>query len=447
MDTSDVGYESTSVETSEWVSVQLDKVATGTNCPDKVYVVLERSDKTWSSGKTEIDTKGNVIEANLKEGMANSFSILAYDEQGTNLECFPNEITIIQGSKVGAAPLPYFIGIEMWDDEKKKLVFEPIEGLEKNKPLPATGVLNASKTSSQLRPGNSDDKLVIPIYQADEFEQGASSKLYEYVADIIIDGSDVDNLIPESTPVDLTIKADYSEIMTLEAYFPSIDITVSKELKADKKQNLAETPKIISDNFAEAERTIKKLEKEGVDVSDLRTKLEEVKKENENNTESKMVLQHQKEVMREIEKRDSGSEFDRLEKELKRVFKMTEEDQKKYGNFQTGQTLDQLRPIVDEAIAKRDVKMAKDVLEQVRDLDYELALVEYFVAWILGWNKRFETLAWKDKTRARQLINQAIAIINDSPTADKLRPFIKQLVDLLPDADVPAGASGRLTKG
>lgn len=442
-----VGYESTSVETSEWVSVQLDKVATGTNCPDKVYVVLERSDKTWSSGKTEIDTKGNVIEANLKEGMANSFSILAYDEQGTNLECFPNEITIIQGSKVGAAPLPYFIGIEMWDDEKKKLVFEPIEGLEKNKPLPATGVLNGSKTSSQLRPGNSDDKLVIPIYQADEFEQGASSKLYNYVADIIIDGSDVDNLIPESTPVDLTIKANSSEMMTLEAYFPSIDITVSKELKTDKKQNLAETSKTISDNFAEAERTIRKLEKEGMDVTDLRTKLEEVKKENENSTEKEMVLHHQKEVMREIEKRDSGSEFDRLEKELKRVFKMTEEDQKKYGNFQTGQTLDQLRPIVDEAIAKRDVKMAKDVLEQVRDLDYELALVEYFVAWILGWNKRFDTLAWKDKTRARQLINQAIAIINDSPTADKLRPFIKQLVDLLPDADVPAGASGRLTKG
>lgn len=128
------------------------------------------------------------------------------------------------------------------------------------------------------------------------------------------------------------------------------------------------------------------------------------------------------------------------------MFKMTEEDQKKYGNFQTGQTLDQLRPMVDEAIAKRDVKMAKDVLEQVRDLDYDLALVEYFVTWILGWNKNFETLPWRDKTRARQLVNQAIAIINDSPTADKLRPFIKQLVDLLPDSNVPAGANGRLTK-
>lgn len=442
-----VGYESTSVESSEWVSVQLDKAATGANCPDKVYVELVSSDKTWSSGKTEIDANGNVIEANLKEGKANSFSILAYDEQGTKLECFPNEITIIQGSKVGAAPLPYYIGIEMWDEEKKKLVFEPIEGLEKNKPLPATGILNGSKTTSQLRPGNSTDKLVIPIYQADEFEQGASSKLYEYVTDVVIDGSDVDNLIPEGTSVDLTIKADSSEMMTLEAYFPSSDLTVSKELKTDKKQSLDDAAKTISDNFAEAERTIKNLEKEGVDTTDLRAKLEEVKTENENNTETKMVLQHQKEVMREIEKRDSGSEFDRVEKELKRVFKMTEEDQKKYGNFQTGQVLDQLRSMVDEAIAKRDVKMAKEVLDQVHALDYKLALVEYFVAWILGWNKRFDTLAWKDRNRARQLINQAIAIINDSPTADKLEPYVDQLVDLLPPSAVPAGASGRLTRG
>lgn len=442
-----VGYESTSVETSEWVSVQLDKAATGANCPDKIYVEFVSSDKTWSSGKTEIDVNGNVIEANLKEGKANSFSILAYDEQGTNLDCFPNEITIIQGSKVGAAPLPYFIGIEMWDEEKKKLVFEPIEGLEKNKPLPATGILNGSKTTSQLRPGNSNDKLVIPIYQADEFEQGASSKLYEYVTDVVIDGSDVDNLIPEGTSVDLTIKADSSEMMTLEAYFPSSDLTVSKELKTDKKQSLNDAAKTINDNFAEAERTIKNLEKEGVDTSDLRTKLEEVKTENENNTETKMVLQHQKEVMREIEKRDSGSEFDRIEKELKRVFKMTEEDQKKYGTFQTGQVLDQLRAMVDEAIAKRDAKMAKEVLDQVHALDVRLALVEYFVAWILGWNKRFDTLAWKDRNRARQLINQAISIINDSPTADKLEPYVDQLVGLLPPSAVPAGASGRLTKG
>ena len=442
-----VGYESTSVETSEWVSIQLDKSATGANCPNKVFVELVSSDKTWSSGKTEIDENGNVLEAHLQEGKANSFSIMTYDEQGTTLDCFPNEITIIQGSKVGAAPLPYYIGIEIWDEDKKKLVFIPIEGLEKNKPLPATGAINGLKTTTQLRPGNTTDRLVIPVYQADDCVGGTSSKLYEYEANVVVDGSEVSQLIPEGSSVDVILKADTSEMMVMEVYFPSIDLTVSKELKTDKKHSLEDAKKTIADNFAEAERNIAKLEKAGIDTSDLRSKLQDVKAEDSNNTETKMVLQHQKEVMREIEKRDSESEFERIEKQLKQVFKMTEEDQKRYGNFQTGQILDQLRGIVDEAIAKRDVQMAKDALEQVRALDYKLALVEYFVAWIMGWNNRFDSMAWKDKTRARQLINNAIAIINDSPTVEKLEPYVHQLISLLPPSQVPKDAEGRLKKG
>ena len=442
-----VGYESTSVETTEWVSIQLDKVATGANCPDKVFVELVSSDKSWSSGKTEIDTNGNVVEAHLQEGKANSFSIITFDEHGTTLDCFPNEITIIQGSKVGSAPLAYYIGIELWDEEKKKLVFQPIEGLEKNKPFPATGARNDLKTTSQLRPGIVSDSLIIPIYQADEWVEGTSSKLYEHVTNVIIDGGDVNQLIPEDTNVELTIKFVSLELMTIDAYFPSLEFTITKELNTGKKQSLEEARKTIADNFSEAERNISKLEKQGIDTSDLRSKLQEVKTEDSNNTETKMVLQHQKEVMREIEKRDSESEFDRVEKELKRVFKMTEEDQKKYGSFQTGQVLDQLRGIVDEAIAKRDVKLAKDALDQVQALDYKLALVEYFVAWIGSWNKRFDTIAWKDRTRARQLINSAIGIINDSPTADKLEPYIDQLVALLPPNDVPESAKNRLKKG
>ncbi len=442
-----IGYESTSVETTEWVSVQLDKAATGLNCPNKVFIELVSSDKAWSSGKSEIDPNGIVLEAHLQEGKANSFSILAYDEQGTALECFPNEITIIQGSKVGAAPLPYYIGIEVWDEERKKLVFEPIEGLEKNKPLPATGAINGLKTTSQLRPGITSDKLVIPVYQAGDIVVGTSSKLYEYEANVEVDGSEVSQLIPEGTSVDVVLKADTSQQMIMEVYFPSIDLTIAKELFTGKKHDLEEAKKTISENFLEAERNIAKLEKAGIDTTDLRSKLEEVKTENANNTETKMVLQHQKEMMREIEQRDSESEFERVEKELTRVFKMTEEDQKKYGSFQTGQVLDQLRSIVDEAIAKKDVKLAKDALEQVRALDYKLALVEYYVAWIMNWNKRFDSIVWKDKTRARQLINSAIGIINDSPTADKLDPYVDQLIDLLPPSAVPEGAKNRLKRG
>ena len=96
----EIGYESTSVEQSEWVSVILDAESSYS----KVYVELERSDKAWTSGKVEIDAIGNVIEAVLLESKPNSFAIHAYDEQGNKLSCFPKEITIIQEKKARAVP-------------------------------------------------------------------------------------------------------------------------------------------------------------------------------------------------------------------------------------------------------------------------------------------------------------------------------------------------------
>lgn len=94
-------YESTSVEASEWVSVSLAQGA------QSVMVEFTRTDMAWSSGKVRIDGKGDVIELSLAPSKPNSFTIAAYDGSGNRLDVFPAEITIIQGAKVGAAPLPY----------------------------------------------------------------------------------------------------------------------------------------------------------------------------------------------------------------------------------------------------------------------------------------------------------------------------------------------------
>ena len=172
----EIGYEATSVEQSEWVSVKLDKVGSGSSCPNKVMVEFVRGDNAWSSGKTEIDEKGNVIEANLVEGKSNAFSVVCYNEKGDQMPCFPSEFTIIQGSKVGSAPLPYNIGIAIWNDKKEKAVFQAATGLEKNKPVPAIGTINGLSTSKQLSPGCASDVLTIPVYQCeDEPETGRSA--------------------------------------------------------------------------------------------------------------------------------------------------------------------------------------------------------------------------------------------------------------------------------
>lgn len=440
----DLGYESTTVETDVWISASLP----ADSLYDKVQVELVRSDNTWSSGRVEVDKTGNVIEANLLESKPNSFAVKVYDETGNLLPCFPSEITIIQGTKVGAAPLPYNIGIGVWNQQKQRVVFRMARGLEKNKPVPATGVINDLKTSQQLRPGVEADTMRIPIYQVDDHDlekaEGRTASLYEYVADVIITGDDVDELIPEDALVDLTLKVDTSEQMTLEAHFLASDITVEKQLDTTKKQSISDATKQISDGFASANRNLANLREEGIDTSSIKKELDTVKTESDNSSEKKAVLQHLKEVMRKIEDLEEQTEWQRLEKKLREAFARVERAQEQYGNDKSAQIIEQLRPQVDEAISKKNISMGNEMLEQVESLFFALTQVIHFIVWIQGWQRRFGSIRWKDRTRANQLVNQGASIINTNPTADNLAPIVQELVKLLPEGEKPAGGEGVL---
>ena len=397
-----------------------------------------RSDKAWSSGKVEItQATGNVVEANLKEAKPNSFAIMTYDEKGNLLPCFPNEITIIQGTKLGAAPLPYNIGIAIWSDAKQKAVFRMAKGLEKNKPVPAKGVVNDLKTSNQLRPGVASDELKIPIYQTDDYKEaeGKIASLYEYVADVIITGDDVDSLVPEDSPIDVTLHVDSSEQMTLEVHFLASDMTVEKNLDTSKKQSIDEADDIIKKNLAEAERSIRRLKQDGIDTNDVQSAFEAVKTESQNSSEKKAVLQHVKEVLRKIEGLDESTEWQRVESELREEFAKLERTQNKFGNDKTAELVSQLRQQTDAVIRSKDVKMGRELIDQVSGLFFELSRLPHYMVWINDWNNRFNTIQWKDRSRARQLLNNAINEINNQPTVDSLHPFVVGLVDLLPNDD------------
>ncbi len=437
----EIGYESTSVEQTEWVSA---KLAAGSSY-SKVYVELERSDKAWSSGKVEVDATGNVIEANLLESKPNSFAIIAYDEQGNKIPCFPEEMTIIQGSKPPQAPLPYNIGIATWSDAKKRPVFRMAKGLEKNKPVPAVGVINDLKTTSKLRPGVESDVLKIPVYQVDDFKgaEGRSASLYEYVADILITGDDVETLITEDSSVDVTLKVDTSEQMTIEVHFLATDTTVEKGLDTSKKQSIEDATKVINKDLAEAQRSISRLNGAGVNTSDLQGKLDAVKNEAANSSEKKAVLQHLKEVLREIEDQDDATEWDRLEAELREEFERLEKAQNDLGNEKTGQIVNQLRQQTDQVIRSKDVKMGHEVLDQINSIFMHLTMLYQCMGFIQHYNDQFGSVRWTDSSRARQLLNRGLEAINNNPTVDTLHPIVCGLIDLMPGKD-KANAGGML---
>lgn len=437
----DIGYEATSVEQTEWVSVKLDKAGSGSSCPDKVLVEFVRGDNAWSSGKTEIDEMGNVIETNLVEGKPNAFSVVCYNEKGDQLTCFPSEITIIQGSKVSSAPLPYNIGIAIWDDHKKKAVFKAATGLEKNKPVPAVGVVNGLSTSKQLRPGLASDLLTVPIYQCeDDPEAGRTAALYEYVADVIVTGEEVESLIPDNSPVDITLKVDSSEQMTMDIYFPSTDFTISKSLDTSKKQSVSEAEKLIPQMIRDAQKDINRLAESGVNTETLQNELNSVMDEDKNSQEKKAVLQHLKEVLRKIEDEDAGSEWDRLERDIREEFDRLEKADKDLGNDKSHQLTSHLRSQADQVIRSKNVLMGRDLLDQIRTVFFQLTLIYQCMGLIRDCNNNFDRFRWNDANRARQLVNQGMAIISNNPTVEQLQPIAAQLVGLMPDDE--AGNKG-----
>lgn len=440
--TLDLGYEATSVETTEWASV---KLADDSLFP-KVWLELVRSDKAWASGKVEIDKTGNVIEVNLLESKPNSFNIMAYDEKGNILPCFPTEFTIIQGAKVGAAPLPYNIGIAIWSDVKKYGVFRMAKGLEKNKPVPAIGIINDLKTSGQLRPGMEDDKLTIPIYQVDDFSgaEGRSVSLYEYVADVIVTGDDIDVLIPANSPVDVTLKVDTSEQMTLEVHFLASDITVEKKLETNKKQSIEEAENMIKKHLIEAQQSINRLANANISTETIQDELNMVKEEAHNSSEKKAVLQHLKEVLRKIESLDESTEWQRLETELREEFERLEKAQNDLGNEKTAQLVSQLRSQTDQVIRTQNVRMGHETLEQIKSLFVHLTMIYQCMGLIHDCNERFEQIRWKDVSRARQLINQGLEEINNQPTIEKLHPIARNLIGLMPDDEAIQNTGGLL---
>lgn len=434
----DISYESTTVEMAEYVPVCLAEGPT----LNRVFVEFVRGDKAWASGKVEINSKGDVVELNLLEGKANSFNISCYDDKGNILPCFPDEITIIQGSVVGAAPLPYNIAIARWDRNKKRTVIRMAKGLEKNKPLPATGVINDLKTTSQLRPGVSSDVLTVPIHQVDDFEEaeGKSASLYEHVADVVITGEDVDTLMPADSLVDVTLKVDSSEQMRLEVRFLATGFTVEKVLDTSKKHTMEDTNEQISKGFAEAENATKTLSESGIDVNELQEELAAIRTDNENTTEKKEVLNHLRELLRKIEKLDAGTEWERVEKELREEFDKLEKAQEDLGNERSAQLVDQLRTQTDNAIRSKNVQVGREVLEQVTRLFFELTILFQCMGFIRYCNERFASLLWKDSSRARQLVNRGMEQINNNPTTEGLRPIAAELLELLPkDGPHPDG--------
>jgi molecular chaperone DnaK len=233
-----IKYEAISVELDEMVNIKVLKEKTVGTFPEKIYVDVFRSDGAWSSGKKQIGEKATIVVVPLVEDHSNSFEINIYNDAGNKLECQPNQFSILQSTDGlgGMQVLPYHIGIAKYFESEGKELFLPIKGLEKNKKLPATGVINGFTTKFDLKPGVSSDLIRFPIYQGDYNAEGKNPLLNNHVCDILISGETLPAILPAGSDIIITIIVDTSQLMTFTAYIPYLNFT--NELKVEIKQAL-----------------------------------------------------------------------------------------------------------------------------------------------------------------------------------------------------------------
>ena len=433
----DIGYEPTTVELTEWVSLRAPEGMS-------VEVELSRGDGAWSSGRISVSPQGKVTTIQLEKGRSNTFYVRAFDSKGNSIKCIPEQFVVQQGTKVGSAVLPYHIGISVWSEQKRDGVFQPLIGLEKNRPLPAVGVIRNRRTTNVLRPGVDTDIMTIPVYQADEYQKGVRSYLYEWVADVVITGDDVPKMVPEGSVVEVTTKVDLSEQMSLEIYLPDIDITITKTLPTNKKQSVDEAASRIVTDIANGYKSLYHLSEDGLaDIEPLERELQEVELENRNSNEKKAVLQHLKEVLRKIEALDGSTEWQRTQYMLDKLSREAKTLQDTYGDENSKLNLHQLLLQVEEVAGYADVRMANLLIGQLKQFKRSLEILRNYLSWVYHFDNLYEVYQWRDAAKARTAIDKALEIAHDKPSIPKLDPWLDMIFDLcIRDWNTSGSSSG-----
>ena len=432
----ELGYESTSVQASEYVIVKLlPNECKGVDGNGLMFVVTS-GDGSWSSGKLALTATGDAVECILKEGRANAFSIAVYDETGNKLPCFPNEFTIIQGSQVGSATLPYNIGIEAHDTVMDRDVFVPLKGLEKNQSLPAVGVRNGLKVPRQLNPGNGDDRLIIPIYQGEMFSEGSSAIYNDHVANVVITGDDVPAVVSAGSEIDITLKVNNSQGYHVDVLFIQLGETVEKDIVVESRSVMPYNEWL--DRFMEAQnklRTLKRTANHGglTDIEDKLSELDQRKEYEYNEASNKQhLLDDLRRVCLLLEKVEKDHEWETVEAELRDEFDRLERANNETWSLHDDAAVAEMRRVVDQTIRMRDVRAARGVLQDLGRLITQIALPAVLVGFLQHHQQQFGRFKWRNATAAKQLLNQGMEMANNNPDWEDVRQVCISIINLLP---------------
>jgi len=437
-------YPNNTVETEESFGIKIDRKQTSGEIPSKIFAEISRKDKGWASGKVEITGDAEIIPILLSSGRSNGFDIKIFDEKGNSYPCEPSSFTIIQGFKEPPATLPYDLGIEAFVRESERKLLNGFHGLGKNQSLPAKG-RDVFKTQKDIRPGNAQDMIKIPVYEGTTSTRAVYNELAGIV---VITGEDLPKFLPKNSDVEITLEVNKSRKITFKAFFPDIDQTIEKDIERTLQSEYdADT---MDDEIDKAKEILAQIREKSPaanqsTIKELLAEFDEIKEILDNgradyNAKTR-VMERLRLVLIRIDSLQAESEFPKAEEELNAALHDLKVTNQRYGNSQTTKAVEQFEELSRVAIKEKNLRAANELALQIASFDFSIRFEKeetaMYIGFVKNYDDEFETYGWINKTQARQFINQAKQVIATNPSKQRLRPIFLEIYKLLPDAERP----------
>lgn len=431
-------HPATTVETEENLGIRIEKEKTKGSIPERLFVEIKRNDKGWTSGMVEVED-AEIISLDLLPNKSNVFTVTLKDEKGSILSCEPQEFSIIQGMKVADATLPYHIGINILDIEKGKQGVYYLEGLKKNNTLPAKGK-GKFRTQKEIRPMKKEDEIKIEIFEMKNDNDGTPAILNEWLHKFVINGEQIASYLPADSEVEINLEIDSSRRIKFSAYFPYLDQTI--DLITDLQKQSGYDAAYLQEQISIARE---KLE-ENIDAGEIEKNIDEIEDILENgkgdyNTRTE-VMERLREELTKIYKLEEDMEWPSIEDELDDTISRLKITIQRYGDEKTTQLLPKIINQVESVKKQKNPKLAKELVDQLNAMNWAIidkgAGIALDISIIKGFDDDFEMNQWSNRSKARQLINDAKeSIFSNKATRESLRQILDELFKLLPPPEKP----------
>lgn len=399
------------------------------------YIQIQSDSGFYTSSKIRLRNGKFFDTVAVEKGKTNAYWLYLFDDAGNTMPIFPDSFSITHGLTVGGAPIPHDIGVIYANkgfDNGFQLTEVCDPYFEKNS-IPPLKKTNSYKTVKKLEKGK-ENNLPIKVYEG----ESSNASNNEVITVLQIDGKKLPYDLPEGTEVDITISVDESRTVVVEAYIPSVELTLNA--RADKyKQdvNVAELEKdlavqrerlkslksnVSQDEYSQLENTI----------DDLSTNIKNANLDNDDKSKAERDMRELKSSFDELESsKEMPQLVDEFHTKIEGAREVLNELQDSDEKQQGLSDIVNLERDGEKAIKANDKTLLLRINEQLEQATLGIAF-QNPSAWVymlsLVKDKRNELA---NKTDADYFIDKADKAIEENDV-EELKRCVRKLLDLLP---------------